>query len=99
MNPRRVDRARMKQLTDLPNVGQATASDLRLLGYHVPEQLVGQSPFDMYARLCQISGERHDPCVIDVFMSITAFMNGEPPRPWWAFTQLRKGILAKRTLD
>ena len=95
MNPRRVDRSRTKRLTDLPNVGEATASDLRLLGYDSPEQLTGQSPFEMYARLCQVTGERHDPCVIDVFMSVTEFMNGEAPRPWWKFTETRKAILAE----
>jgi hypothetical protein len=32
----------------------------------------------------------HDPCVIDVFMSITSFMSGEEPRAWWHFTAERK---------
>ena len=97
MNPHRVDRIRTNQLTDLPNVGEATAADLRLLGYDSPEQLVGASPFDMYERLCQKTGKRHDPCVIDVFMSVTQFMNGEPPRPWWEFTETRKRILTEGT--
>ena len=95
MSPYKVDRDRVQQLTDLPNVGEATASDLRMLGYDSPEQLVGQSPFEMYARLCHVTGERHDPCVIDVFMSLTEFMNGEAPRSWWEFTEIRKAILAK----
>ena len=97
MNPSKVDRRRVKQLTDLPNVGEATASDLRLLGVYSPEQLAGASPFELYERLCQKTGKRHDPCVIDVFMSVTQFVNGEPPRPWWEFTQTRKQILAGGT--
>ena len=97
MSPHKVDRARVKQLTDLPNVGEATASDLRLLGFYSPEQLAGESPFEMYERLCQKTGKRHDPCVIDVFMSVTQFMNGEPPRSWWEFTETRKNILAGGT--
>ncbi|KXW57091.1 helix-hairpin-helix domain-containing protein [Ferrovum myxofaciens] len=52
MNPHNVDRARVVRLTDLPNVGKATAEDLRLLGYLAPEQIVGASPFEMYERLC-----------------------------------------------
>lgn len=66
------------------------AKDLRLIGIETPEQIEGRDPFDMYAQLCIATGSRHDPCVIDVFMSITAFMAGEPPRPWWDFTSERK---------
>lgn len=94
MNPQKVDRAAVRQLTDLPNVGKATAGDLRLLGFHSPEQIAGQSPFEMYDRLCRETGQRHDPCVIDVFMSITSFLEGEPARPWWEFTETRKRVLA-----
>lgn len=93
MSPHKVDRARVKQLTDLPNVGKATADDLRLLGFHSPESLAGECPFEMYERLCQKTGHHHDPCVIDIFMSITYFMKGEPPCPWWEFTEARKNTL------
>ena len=97
MSPHKVDRARVKQLTDLPNVGKATADDLRLLGVYSPEQITGECPFEMYERLCRKTGHRHDPCVIDVFMSVTHFMKGELPRPWWEFTEMRKNILAGGT--
>lgn len=90
MNPDKVDRARVRQLTDLPNVGKAAAADLRLLGIHTPDQLAGACPFDLYDRLCRKTQRRHDPCVIDVFMSVIGFMNGEVPRPWWEFTGIRK---------
>ena len=96
MNPHKVDRARLKQLTDLPNVGKATAADLRLLGIHTPEQLARECPLELYDRLCRATGHRHDPCVMDVLMSITEFMRGQPPRPWWEFTEIRKRILAER---
>jgi hypothetical protein len=33
--------------------------------------------------------------VLDVFMSVTAFMDGKPPRPWWDFTTERKRALAR----
>lgn len=96
MNPHKVNRARLEALTDLPNVGSATARDLQLLGFNTPEMLVGQCPFEMYRQLCAKTGVRHDPCVIDVFMSITDFLKGSPARPWWAFTAARKRILANR---
>ena len=90
MHPDKVDRNRLLRLTDLPNVGPATAADLRLLGIEHPAQWRGRDPAQLYATLCRKTGVRHDPCVIDVFASITAFMDGEDPKPWWAYTALRK---------
>lgn len=92
MHPNRVDRTRVVALTDLPNVGEACAKDLRLLDIFTPNQLEGRCPFEMFETLCEKTGARHDPCVIDVFMSITRFMAGEEPRPWWAYTDERKQL-------
>ncbi len=93
MNPQRVDRTRIRTLTDLPNVGKATAADLQLLGIGMPAQLTDADPVEMYERLSRITGRRHDPCVLDVFMSVTSFMRGEDPKPWWEFTERRKLIM------
>lgn len=93
MNPSKVERSRVRHLTDLPNIGRAGADDLRLIGIEAPEQLAGRCPFAMYEALCEKTGRRHDPCVIDVFISVTRFMNGEAPRPWWEFTEERKRSL------
>ncbi len=98
MHPSKVDRSRLHHLTDLPNVGPATAGDLLLLGIERPEQLVGRCPFALYEELCALTSVRHDPCVIDVFISITCFMNGEEPRPWWAYTAQRKDTLARTAI-
>ena len=96
MNPAKVDRNHLLALTDLPNVGPAMAEDFRLLGIDAPGQLAGRDPFHLYEQLCAITAARHDPCVIDVFISVTRFMNGDEPRPWWAFTEERKRLLANR---
>lgn len=93
MNPEKVDRARLNRLSDLPNVGKASVSDLNLIGIRVPTDLIGKDPLIMYYELCSKTGARHDPCVIDIFMSLTSFMSGHPPRPWWDFTEERKQIL------
>ncbi len=82
MNPSKVSRKRLEKLTDLPNIGRAGAEDLRLLGITQPSQLLGKCPFEMYDTLCEITATRHDPCVIDVFISITRFIAGEAPHPW-----------------
>lgn len=96
MHPSKVDRNRVVVLTDLPNVGEAGAKDLRLLGIHKPSQLEGNCPFEMYEMLCEKTASRHDPCVIDVFMSVTRFMAGEEPRPWWTYTAERKLSLKQK---
>ena len=90
MNPQRVDRQRLLRLTDLPNIGPAMARDLRLLGFERPAQLAGQDPQALYDRLCELTGARQDPCVLDVFVSVTRFMDGKEPRPWWHYTPERK---------
>ena len=37
-----------------------------------------------------LTATRHDPCMLDVFISISRFMAGDVPRPWWEFTAERK---------
>jgi hypothetical protein len=66
------------------------ADDLQMIGIDHPKKLIGKDPFRLYEKLCAISGQRHDPCVIDVFISAVRFMEGGDPLPWWAFTYERK---------
>ena len=89
------NRETVSRLEDLPNVGKAAASDLHLIGVDHPRDLIGKEPFEMYDRLCVISGKRHDPCVIDVFMSVVHFMEGGDSLPWWSFTESRKKTINK----
>ena len=77
-------------MDELPNIGKAMAADLHLIGVERPRELIGRNPFGMYDQLCALTGQRHDPCVIDVFMSAVHFMEGGEPLPWWAFTEKRK---------
>ncbi|HAY95708.1 helix-hairpin-helix domain-containing protein [Shewanella sp.] len=95
MNPAKVMRAEVKQLTDLPNIGKACAADLRLLGIDKPEQLLDRNPYELYQTLCDKTGQRHDPCMLDVFISITRFMAGEDAKTWWFYTDERKNTLEK----
>lgn len=90
MNPQKVRRDQIFELEDLPNIGKAIATDLRIIGIRTPQQLAGQDPLRMYAALSAQKGIRQDPCVIDVFMSIVHFMDGGDARPWWSFTAARK---------
>lgn len=87
-------RERCTRLEDIPNVGPSLAEDLRLVGVSHPRDLIGRDPYQIYEELCCKKGARHDPCVIDVFISAVRFMEGEPKRPWWAYTSERKERLA-----
>ena len=90
MNPSKVKRSSTHKLTDLPNVGPAMARDLEFIGIRAPKDIVGRDPLELYETLCAKSRCRHDPCVLDAFMSITDFMNGHKPRPWWEYSAERK---------
>jgi Pathogenicity locus len=99
MHPSKVNRSRLNSLTDLPNIGKAGAGDLILLGIDEPRKLIGKDPYALHSALCEKTGVRHDPCVIDVFISITRFMNGDDPKPWWAYTAERKATLTTHAVE
>lgn len=88
-------RISLENLESIPNVGPAIASKLRLLGYKLPTDLKGENPYDMYKKICQLTGKRHDPCLLDVFLSAVSFCNGDPPKSWWEFTAERKAKMRK----
>jgi hypothetical protein len=77
MNPAKVLRENVRRFVDLPNIGPAAAKDFELLGFSEPSQLVGADPLKLYQSL-------------DVFMSVTSFLQGESPEPWWNFTERRR---------
>jgi hypothetical protein len=86
----------LTRLEDIPNVGPAIAADFRQLGIATPAELVGRDPYELYDELCRTTGVRHDPCVLDVFISAVRYMEGAPKRPWWKYTAERKRELAAR---
>lgn len=79
-----------QRFEDLPNVGRATADDLRLLGLQHTRDLAGRDPLQLYRELEQLTGTRQDPCVLDVFIALTRLLDGDPPHPWWHYTAERK---------
>lgn len=83
-------REQLVKLEEIPNVGPRIAADFRRLGLGYPHRLVGQDPYALYAALNEITGTRHDPCVLDTFISAVRYMEGAPKRPWWYYTAERK---------
>ena len=84
------DRNSVTDLQELINVGPSIAHDLTRIGIKNPQMLIGKDPYNLYRQLCIKDGVRHDPCVIDCFISVVDFMNGNPPQQWWHYTPQRK---------
>jgi hypothetical protein len=94
-SPKAASAAECHRLEQLPNVGPSLAADLRLIGIHHPGELCGQDAFALYQKLCAVTGQRHDPCVLDTFMAATDFMRGAPAAPWWHYTPQRKALFGQ----
>ena len=90
MNPAKVVRDKVRYFSDLPNIGPASAKDFELLGFKNPGELKGADPLELYNALSHITDSYQDPCVLDVFMSVVDFLDGNPPKAWWHFTDQRK---------
>ena len=93
------DRSHVSDLQQIKNVGPSIAADFHRIGIRTPSDLCQADPYELYERLCQVDGQRHDPCVLDVFISAVEYMQGRPARPWWKYTARRKRELAHRQKD
>lgn len=80
----------LQRLEDIPNVGPSLAANLRRVGIDQPRDLKGREPIELYHALCEVSGARQDPCVLDVFISAVRYVEGARARPWWRYTAERK---------
>ena len=75
------------ELTKLPGVGPSIAADLRHLGVHSIRDLAESDPEQLFARLREITGHDHDPCLLYTFRC--AAYAARTPEPdenllkWW----------------
>ena len=97
--PSATTRREIASLEDVSNIGPAIAADLRQLGIKTPTDLQGRDPYAMYDDLCRITGQRHDPCLLDTFIAAVRFMEGGPKKPWWKYTAERKREMAVRNAE
>jgi hypothetical protein len=88
--PKALRAADCHALEQLPNIGPSLAADLRSLGVSHPRDLASCDGYALYRALCDQTGCRQDPCVLDTFIAIVDFMQGAAPRPWWTYTAGRK---------
>jgi hypothetical protein len=83
-----------RRLGDLISIGPAMLCDFALLRIRSVPQLARQNPERMYARLNRLTGQRQDPCVLDVFCAAVA--QAKNPRlpaekcEWWYWSRKRK---------
>jgi hypothetical protein len=89
-----------RRLGDLISVGPAMLRDFEMLGIRNVRQLAHAHPRKMYDRLCRLTGQRQDPCVLDVFCAAVA--QARNPRlpaaqcQWWYWSRKRKAAHAGR---
>ena len=78
-----------KSLQVIPGIGPNMARDLMDLGYSEASELRDQDPQRMYSELCEIRGERLDPCVLYVFRCAVYFASNDKHDPellkWWSW--------------
>jgi uncharacterized protein YceH (UPF0502 family) len=85
-----------RRLEDLISVGPAMLRDFEMLGIRSVAKLAKQDPGKMYERLSRKTGQRQDPCVLDVFCAAVAQarnprLPAERCQWWWWSKKRRKG--------
>jgi hypothetical protein len=74
-------------LRRIPGIGPSLAADLRRLGFRQVSDLRAADPEAMYQRLCRLTGERQDPCVLYAFRCAVYFASRSRHQPellkWW----------------
>lgn len=83
-----------RKFRDLISVGPAIERDFVMLGIKSVEDLAKRNPETLYRQLCQKTGTRQDPCVLDVFRAAVAQAR-DPKLPaeqcvWWYWSRVRK---------
>ena len=74
-------------LEEIPGVGPSIAADLESMGIHSVAQLKRRSPEALYKKLCELTGERQDPCVLYTFRCAVYYASNAKHDPeklkWW----------------
>lgn len=85
-------------LRAIPGVGPSIERDLLDLGIESVPELRGRDPDRLYADLCDMRGERIDPCVKYVFRCAVYFASNEVHEPallqWWNWKNRPPGARA-----
>jgi len=89
-----------RKLGDLRGIGKKMLEDFDQLGVRSVQQLKSRDADELYRRMCEISGQRQDPCVLDTYRcAIEQARNPNLPdeqRDWWYWSRLRKSSVTSR---
>ena len=84
------------ELEKIPSVGPSIADDLIGMGITRVAQLKGRSPEALYKKLCELTGERQDACVLYTFRCAVYYAsnaNHDPEKlKWWNWKNLSSDI-------
>jgi hypothetical protein len=87
------ERAALRELRRIPGVGPSIAVDLWDLGMRRVDDLRGQDPEALYARLCALRGMHIDRCMLYVMRCAVYYAGDGPHEPerllWWNWTDPR----------
>lgn len=87
-----------RRLQDLRGIGPRMLEDFQKLGIGSVRQLRSCEAQSLYDAMCELTGQRQDPCVLDTFRcAIEQARNPNLPaeqREWWYWSRLRLGAKA-----
>lgn len=90
----RIARMDARQLKELRGIGRKMLEDFSLLGVGSVTQLKSEDAQTLYDRMCELTGTRQDPCVLDTYRcAIEQARNPNLPeeqRDWWYWSRVRK---------
>jgi hypothetical protein len=91
-----------RRLKDLRGIGTKMLEDFDKLGISSVNQLKSRDADDLYRRMCRISGQRQDPCVLDTYRcAIEQARNPDLPKEqtdWWYWSRVRKASTSRSKL-
>jgi nucleotidyltransferase/DNA polymerase involved in DNA repair len=83
-----------RELKDLVSIGPAMLRDFEKLGVRSVRELARRSPERLYERLCEVTRQSQDICVLDAFRAAVAQARSPrlpaAQRNWWYWSRLRK---------
>jgi hypothetical protein len=89
-----------RKLAGLISIGPAMVRDFELLGVNSVADLARQNPLNLYEKLCRVTGERQDICVLDTFRAgVAQARNPRLPAEqcqWWYWSRRRKASKKER---
>ena len=82
------------------SIGPAMLRDFKLLGVNSVTEVARQNPEKLYAKLCRMTGQRQDVCVLDTFRAgVAQARNPRLPADqcqWWYWSRRRKAKIERQ---